>query len=70
MAHIVAITHLITRNSLYIRPPHLPQSANFAFFNARLHSFLLPKNSHLGEAAAVGGWNGGAWELELNHMCV
>jgi hypothetical protein len=30
--------------------------------------YLLPKNVHLAEAAAVGGWGGGAWELELNHM--
>jgi hypothetical protein len=32
-------------------------------------SYLLPKNTHLAEAAAVGGWDGGAWEMELNHMC-
>ena len=31
--------------------------------------YLLPKNTHLAEAAAVGGWAGGRWELELNHMC-
>jgi hypothetical protein len=32
--------------------------------------YLLPKNTHLAEAAAVGGWAGGRWELELNHMYV
>ena len=70
MPHIIAITRSITPNALYLFP--FPPS-NYDPFSLVAHfvlsRYLLPKNTHLAEAAAVGGWAGGPWELELNHMC-
>jgi hypothetical protein len=67
---MIAITHLVTRNALCVQSTNPHKYRNVVSSDADLCSFLLPKNLHLGEAAAVGGWEGGAWELELNYMFV
>jgi hypothetical protein len=75
MPHIIAITRSITCNALYpspscLSPYHLFPPIFCTVADCVALRYLLPKNTDLAEAAAVGGWLGDAWELELNHMCV